>query len=321
MKRPINRREFLKSATAWGIAGGALGSMTFTAKGSTDSLFLRTGTNMPGVISGNPVIEFGLIADTHYGDRPDTRRPRFFRWSLPNVRQLITQYNQWPLDFVVHLGDVIQEAGDRDDTLALLVAMDEELTKSTAPLHYVPGNHDLGDNSKTDFLDHTSGAVAAMRYYFDVEGYRFIILDAGFRSNGVEYDSGNFSWRDAFVPPAEMAWLEDTLDDALAENLRAIVFTHQNLERPAVDHRISNADAVLALLGSKGNVDMVMSGHRHAGGYDYVNGIHIVTMVATVNGPDPAGGRVKIYEDGTIEVVGVGQRQPSWGPFQLISTP
>ncbi len=297
-----------------GLFGGA-----GTALGSSNGMFLRAMTSVDGLQPplqlGNPVVQFGLVTDTHYSTINDTNRPRFFKWSVPNVRQLVSEFNRLPLDFAVHLGDVIQETHNREQTLALMDAFDAEYSKSSAPMHYVMGNHDLGDNSKQDFLDHTSGQVKEPRYHFDLRGYRFIILDTSFNSSGVEYNNGNFSWADSNVPPAEMDWLDEILDEANDLGLRAIVFSHQNFDRASTNHRIKNADEVLNLFESKGNVDMIFNGHRHAGGYEFLNGIHIVTTVATVDGPDRAGCHVIIYESGAIEIKGHGWRQRDWGPF------
>jgi predicted phosphodiesterase len=296
-----------------GVLGGA-----GAAFGPDGGLLLNSvagAETLPENDMGDPLVQFGLVTDTHYGTIPDTNRPRFFKWSLPNVRQLVSEFNRLPIDFSVHLGDVIQETHNREQTLALMSALDAEFSKSKSPIHYVIGNHDLGDNSKQDFLEHTSGQVKKTRYHFDLRGYRFIILDTSFRSNGVEYDSGNFSWTDSSVPAAEMQWLDEILDEARDEGLRAVVFSHQNFGRASRGHRIRNADAVLSLFESKGNVSAIFNGHLHPGGYEFLNGIHIVTTVATVNGPDRAGCHVIIYEKGAIEVKGIGARQPGWGPL------
>jgi len=316
MKKDNSRRKFLKNAAILGLFGS-----TCPVLGANSSMFLRAAAKVDGMQSpmqlGDPILQFGMVADTHYGTIPDTNRPRFFSWSLPNVRQLVSEFNQLPLDFSIHLGDVVQETHNRAETLALMSAIDEEFIKSTAPIHYIMGNHDLGDNSKQDFLDHTSGVVKEPRYFFDLKGYRFIILDTCFTSDGIAYNSGNFSWRDSNLPPSEMQWLGQVLDGANDEGLRAIVFSHQNFERASSSHRIQNADEVLALLESKGNVDIIFSGHRHAGGYEFLNGIHIVTAVATVNGPDRAGCHAVIYDSGAIEIKGLGSRQRDWGPFMF----
>jgi len=314
MKKENGRRKFLKKAAILGLFGS-----TCSALGKNSSVFRRAADLADGSQSslqlGDPILQFGLVTDTHYSTISDTNRPRFFSWSLPNIRQTVSELNRQPLDFSIHLGDVVQETHDREQTLALMSAIDKEFIKSTAPIHYVMGNHDLGDNSKEDFLEHTSGVVKKPRYFFDLKGYRFIILDTSFTSDGVAYNRGNFSWRDSSVPPAEMQWLGEILDEANDKGLRAIVFSHQNFARGSSAHRIRNADEVLALLESKGNVDIIFNGHQHAGGYELLNGIHVVTAVATVDGPDRAGCHIVVYDSGAIEIKGLGARQRDWGPF------
>lgn len=307
---PIPRRKFLRSLAAAGLGG------TMITK-AEERQFLRLRLGLPAQPGGRgtDLVRFGIITDTHYGDLDDTPRPRYFRWSLPNLAETVAEFNEANLDFAMHLGDVIQETHSRNASLALLQAMDAEFRKFNGPIHYVPGNHDLADFSKEDFIAHTSGAVGQTHYFFDQGGYRFIVFDACYRADGVSYDTGNYAWTNCFIPPQQIEWASGVLDDAKSSGMRAMAFAHQNFDRFGNSFRIANADAVLAMLASKGMVDAVFSGHQHAGNYELIQGIHVITLVANVDGPDRSAAIIRIAADGTLEVTGVGKRQRNWGPY------
>lgn len=168
------------------------------------------------VPSGYCFLSFGLVADTHYGDFDDTDRPRFFRSSLPNLGETAEMFEEEKVDFAVHLGDVIQESHSRTTSLSWLAAMDQQFRNYTGERQYLMGNHDLGDLSKAEFMAATSGSSKAPNYFFDRGGFRFIVIDANYRQDGVSYDRGNFSWTNSFVPERQVLWLSKTIDRARA---------------------------------------------------------------------------------------------------------
>ncbi len=305
------RRRFLARAAA----GGLVTLVPGAAFASAEKLFLRVRVSLPEDRGRPEPISFGLVADTHSGDLPDTDRPRYFRSSLGNLEETVQLFNQQNLDFAVHLGDVIQESGNRTTSITWLREMDEVFRQFHGPIHYAGGNHDFVDLSKNDFLAATSSTFRAHHYYFDRGGYRFVVVDANYRQDGTAYNQGNFHWTDTFLPQEQVGWLERTLERAKRAGLPVIVFAHQTFDETSQNHVIKNAAAVRDLFESKGNVAAVFYGHRHAGGYFHINGIHYVGLVATVNGPDKAAGIVRIPGDGTIQVEGIGERQPTWGPF------
>ncbi len=314
MSRPnhrIDRRRFLKQAAACGLVTLVPGA----AWANAEKLFLRVKVSLPEDQGRPRPISFGVIADTHSGDLDDTPRPRYFRSSAGNVEETVRTFNERQLDFAIHVGDVIQESHERSTSLAWMAELDAAFGGFQGPRHYVIGNHDLGDLSKEEFFSATSSTFKEPHYYFDKHGYRFIVLDPNFRQDGVSYNRGNFAWTDTFIPEPQMVWLEATLDSAKEAGLPVIVFSHQCLDDASENHRIKNSAEVRSLLESKRIVAAAFYGHRHAGGYFNINGIHYVNLVATVNGSDKAAGIVRIPGDGTIEVEGLGERQPDWGPF------
>src|SRR5205823_13252280 len=77
----------------------------------------------------------------------------------------------------------------------------------TMDSNYVLGNDDLDYISKQDFLDHTG--MNAKYGSYDVGNFHFVILDAMYRSDSDsdDYNSGNFNYLTAYIPPSERTWL------------------------------------------------------------------------------------------------------------------
>lgn len=312
-----NRRRFLKSALTSSAllllpGGGAL-------FGQSAAKFMRARLSPEAAPDFLPMT-IGLLADSHYGDFDNTDRPRFFRSSLANMRETAKLFRHEQADFAVHLGDVIQEAGNRAGSARWLTEFDARFAEFSGERHYVMGNHDLRDLSKTQFHNATSGRYSRNHYMFDRKGHRFLVLDANFRQDGRPYNGDDFNYRDTWIPASQMEWIEQELDDAKRLRLRVIVFAHQTFDATSNNSMIKNAAEVRGLFERKGNVVAVFYGHRHAGGYFPINGIHYVGIVATVNGLDIAAALLRIYPNGVIAVQGRG-RQPSWAPFSQTELP
>ncbi len=213
-----------------------------------------SGVGYGGADESEIIFSFGLIADIHYGDLPDIpERPRFFRTSLDNVREAVEVFNDEGVDFIVLLGDNIQESGDKETTISFLRTLDDELTKFNGELHYVIGNHDLRDLSRIEFIHNTSGAVDLNYYHFDKKGYRFVILDANYSPHPT-------------VNQSQLNWLEETLEEAKTLDLTVIAFIHQCLDDRGGSSNVNNAEEVREIFESAGNVFASFQGHAHGQG-------------------------------------------------------
>jgi len=149
----------------------------------------------------------------------------------------------------------------------------------------------------------TNIARNANYYSFDRRGLHFIVLDANYRGDGVDYDSGNFQWTDANVPPAELNWLKR---DLASTRKPSIVFIHQQLDGAGA-HYVKNAADVRRILQKHGNVLAVFQGHNHAGHYSLIEGIHYYTLRAMVEGTGEKNSSyaiVEIHDDLGITVTG-----------------
>ena len=80
--------------------------------------------------------KIGILADIQYEDAEDQKKCQY-RSSLPKLDSAIEELNKHELDFIVQLGDLINKDFHSFEPVL------EKLTKLSAPVFHVLGNHDL----------------------------------------------------------------------------------------------------------------------------------------------------------------------------------
>ena len=248
----------------------------------------RTVLALPMMMATSP-LRIGLVADIHHADR-DVRGNRYYRQALGRLRRAVNDFNREDVDFIVEMGDLIDEADTVEGELALAREANAVLAEGKAERHYVLGNHCIWTLTKPEFL----GAVGRSQSYysFDRSGWHFVVLDACFREDETPYGRKNNDWRDSWIPAAEQVWLAA---DLARTRLPVVVFAHQRLDSSG-DLAVKNAAAVRQVLESSGKVVAVFQGHHHEGGYSSIQGIHYLTLVSVIEEPDPAGGAHAIVD-------------------------
>ncbi len=285
----ITRRVFLKSSLA-GLAALPL-SCAYDTRPS----------------AGRGTVRFGIVTDCHYANT-DTAGTRFYRESFNKLIECVKLMNAEKVDFLIELGDFKDQGRppDEDKTLVYLRTIEKVLQDFDGPTYHVLGNHDMDSISKEQFLSivENTGIASGRSYYsFDVKGLHCIVLDANFKTDGTDYDHGDFNWTDANIAPAELEWLEQDLVTASGP---AIVFIHQLLDGTG-DVYVKNASDVRMVLEKYGKVPIVFQGHHHTGSYKNINGIHYYTLKAMVEGAGPENSSYAIVEvepDNSITVTG-----------------
>jgi 3',5'-cyclic AMP phosphodiesterase CpdA len=263
-------------------------------------------------------LRIGIFADLHAHDT-DSPLDRFLMvdWA-ERLQACVDAMNAWPADLMIELGDFINgrfvlgaELGDPERIPAILSAVDAVYAAFDGPRYYVLGNHDVGDLTKAEFLEHV-GAEATTSS-FDVGGVHVVLLDAQYREDGS--DRGREFWyMTGFIPEHVLDWLRD---DLASSELPTIVCLHQRLDLEfEIRHggpEVLNHEEVRELLVGDGDVIAVFQGHDHGGGYSYVDGIHYVTftaLIGRIGGKPPTWAYVTLDPTvRTIEIVGEGEQQ------------
>ena len=225
-----------------------------------------------------PVLRIGLLTDLHYADKP-ARGARVYRETEGKLEEAVEFFNQNAPQFVVCLGDLIDQASAVETEIEWLKHIESVFAKTRAPRHYVLGNHCVGTLTKEEFTTHTA-ASKNTHYSFDAGDFHFVVLDACFTSDGTPYGRGNFDWKDANVPPAQLEWLRA---DLAANAKPTVVFAHQRLDKANV-LSVRNAEAVREILEQSNRVLAVFQGHSHRNEYQHIAGIHYCTLVAMIEG-------------------------------------
>jgi len=284
----ISRRHFLKS-------------VGFTVAG----LSVNSGCSL---FTGR--LRFGIVTDAHYANR-DHAGNRYYKESAVKMRECINQMNKEGVSFLVELGDFKDQDNPptEENTISYLQTIEGEFQKFNGNKYHVLGNHDVDSISKEQFLSvvsNTDISPESTYFSFDLKGFHFIVLDANFRSDGLDYNRGNFDWTDANIPQKELTWLEK---DLASTSYPSIVFVHQLLDGEG-DLYIKNAAEVRRILQKNQKVLVVFQGHHHAGDYKSIEGIHYYTLKAVVEGSGVDNNSfaiVEIHGDHSITVTGYHQ--------------
>lgn len=141
-------------------------------------------------------LSFVIVSDTHLGRKDNDAAER-------NWRKAIDEINDLPGAFVLHLGDVVDNA--RANQYPLFAGSVERLSK---PLHAIPGNHD----ELRLFEQHISKPIDRV---LDAGGIRFVMF------NNSRRDS-----HDGFISTPQIEWLGKQFADADSKGLKLVVCCH-----------------------------------------------------------------------------------------------
>ena len=155
-----------------------------------------------------PLFTFAVIADTHLNPEEARSGSPWRSNALANARArwAVAALNADAPDFVIHLGDMVHpvpaqaaygEAADR---------FREIFGHLDAPLHVLPGNHDIGDKP-ADWMPAEVVAAPALDVYrrtfgdlwhaFDRDGCRFILHCNPILGTGLPEDDAQWDWLEA----------------------------------------------------------------------------------------------------------------------------
>ena len=192
------------------------------------------------------------------------------------LKQLQKRAEDSGCDFIIHAGDFCYGYDLSPEYL-------DDYTHFHIPSYHCLGNHDCDFTTFEDTLKHFN--MPASYYFFDRKGYRMIVLDSNFFwYEGQYHHYSKRNWkkhpesRDN-IPPAEMAWLEETIRTS---PYPCLLICHASFERECVIPKDEaemlqlaneangspNGEEVRTLLRrineeTPGKVLLVMNGHHH----------------------------------------------------------
>jgi len=268
-------------------------------------------------VKRNDPLSFGVITDVQYCDC-NAEGERVYRESPQKLKTCVNHLNQMDLDFVIHLGDLIDQSVDSFDAILPILA------RLKAPVYHVLGNHDyeVDDTQKSEVPQRLH--MPAPYYDFVIGAWRFVVLNGNDLSlsayaEGCERyvasqkmlkqlqaeDRPNARVWNGGLGPQQIAWLQDRLTLASTQQQKVIVFCHWPVYPPA-SHNLWNDTELRSLLESYRCVVAYLNGHNHAGDYGQRNGIHYITFKAMLDHKDRTAYAVVHCRKDTLRIMGFG---------------
>lgn len=195
-----------------------------------------------------------IFTDTHLIDRKSV-----YDESISHIFRSIDGND---FDLVLHLGDVVADGVSHPEQLHYAAERHAELK---TPIHYVPGNHDVGDNPRSEGTATEPSIdldrVADFRRLFGAD--RWSVTAPGWQLVGLNtllFNSATQAEQDQF------AWLAETLasgSGALGVVLHKPLLPHDDPTAPPVRYVPEPARGRLLDLFGQRDFKFVVSGHVH----------------------------------------------------------
>lgn len=242
------------------------------------------------------LFSFGVFTDAQYCDC-DPMETRFYRNSMPKLREAFVSFIEENVGFVVNLGDIIEK-----DYSSFAPPLDL-IKESSLKVYHVAGNHDFSvvPRFKKRVIPLLSGKSGY--YSFSVGYFRFIVLDGNEISiygpgnrNAVRQAEAmaeklkndgeqNFHDWNGGISSTQLSWLRKQLEESLVREEKVFILCHFPAW-PENEHNLYNYREVVSLLENQNNIIAWFSGHNHTGNYGNRTNIHFYNfkgMVETEN--------------------------------------
>lgn len=285
--------------------GRGLSRRAFLGQGSLVLAGLASGKAWAAFDSAKPLATIGLLTDIHHANKGDLGS-RCYRASLSKVDFALSKLVPQRPDRLVHLGDLIDShKTDLEEEMAARTVA-QRFLETGIPYHLLMGNHCLSRMTKDRYGEVTKSAGTYEA--FDINGVRFLCLDACYRSDGVDYGMGKYDWQDCFIPDKQIDWIERQLSSAKGP---AVVFSHQLLDgMPTMS--IRNHEKVREVLAKSGKVAAVLQGHFHQNRLRMIQGVPYTVLRSVIDGPEIANcgfSRLSVFADGSVKLDGFEEQE------------
>ncbi len=234
-------------------------------------------------------MKFAIINDTHVGPANEGYYKGIQRKLTQESERLINEFvsrmnNQEHPEFVVNLGDSIEDVNDRNIDVQSFKKTITLLSKLKVPVYFLVGNHDVRTLTQKEIAK--MFGYENMYYSFDHGSYHFIVLSFELTGDHTHV-LGDIH---AEIPKEQIDWLKD---DLFKTNKPALVFVHYGLaeddmkgnfwfENAPEKALIGNRAQVRKILEESGKVKAVFSAHQHWNRMFVHNGIPYFTVTSLV---------------------------------------
>ena len=217
---------------------------------------------------------FVIVSDFHYAldkylDERTRSGRKLMQYAQPLLERLIHEVNETIRpDFVVNLGDLIQDYGDYDEDVTTLKDFWAKFRGFDAPVFTCVGNHDLRATKDREAVAAALG-YGATTYSVDVAGIHLVVLGTDVDYDAVD-DRGT-KYEKHWITESDLDWLKE---DLAKTELPVIICLHFGVAEDIQEGNywfgtcpeeglIANRKELKEILKSSGNVRAVFSGHQH----------------------------------------------------------
>ena len=234
-------------------------------------------------MSETPLFRFAIISDTHI--RPSGESSSPWKTNLmtnDRARWVARKVDSYDPDLVIHLGDIVHPVPHLPTYGSASSVANQIMDQISAPVYYVPGNHDIGDKDNPTVPAYivNEGYFRDFRKYygptyqsFDYRGIHFVLINSPVLNSGLPEEN------------RQKEWLEEDLKQNMGK--RNIVFSHYPpyLYQPTEPDNYDNIDLpergwLLELL-RRHNVETFFAGHVHQFGYKRYHETQIYNLFST----------------------------------------
>ena len=234
-------------------------------------------------------MKFAVINDTHLGPPESGFHKGVQRKLVTQAERLISRFvdemnSQEKPEFVVHLGDFIEDVNDRQTDIKYFRRMVELLSGLKMPLYGLIGNHDVR-TLQTEEIAKLLGHER-MYYSFNKKDYHFVVLSFQMVGDHTRV----LSDIRAIVPKEQLEWLKRDLADTAKPT---VIFMHYGLadddmvgnfwfESSPQHALLGNREEVRKILEESGKVRGVITAHQHWNRMFVHNNIPYFTVTSLV---------------------------------------
>ena len=270
-----------------------------------------------------PLFTFGLVTDVQYANI-ENAGTRYYRLSPAKLAKAVEDFNREEVDFVINLGDFIDQNVENFDTLSKISG------RLKMPLYHITGNHDWDGN--TDNHSRLLATLHMPSFYYAIarDGWRILCLNGNevgvnmWKPGSAEYvasqaylDSitlaGNanaYYWNGA-MGKGQVAWLQHQLDTARLNHERVLITCHFPLYSNNPTETLWNRVDVLRLIERYPEVFGWFCGHGHTSQFYLRNGVNHVMFRGMVEEDENGWAVVTVY-DKYIHIQGKGREKSRW---------
>jgi hypothetical protein len=223
---------------------------------------------------GQNLFTFAIIADGHVNPQEDTSSSPWESNRLANGRNrfVVSELNRIAPAFVIHLGDMVHPVPNSPAYQTAINQFQSIFNQLKAPIHFVPGNHDVGDKPSSwvpagpvneNYLTSYRRHFEKDYFSFDYENCNFVFVNCQLLGSDLPDEEDQFKW------------LNKNLQDHSGK--RNFVFIHyppfisDSAETEHYDNLKEPERSNFLKIIRSSNVEALFSGHVHNFFYNRFN--------------------------------------------------